>query len=305
MQKSLEGDRMMKGPIKLLKSVWNRVFYYCAPAKVYLNKRFKATFNRNINWKNPSTYNEKLQWLKVYYRDPLLTRLVDKYEVRQFIAEKIGSQYLIPLLGVWDRVEDIDFDKLPNQFVLKCTHDSGSVVICKDREKFDIKKAKDKLGRGLKRNFYYNHREWPYKNIKSRIIAEAYMEDESGYELKDYKFFAFNGKVKALFVAQDRLRIGEEVKFDFFDEEFNHLPIKHGHDNAAVPAAKPEKYEEMVRLAEVLAGNFPHVRVDFYNIKGRIYFGELTFYHHSGFVPFQPAEWDKIFGDWLILPQKR
>ena len=287
----------MKNPIRLMKGAYNKLFYRYAPAKMYLNKRFKVVFGRNINWKNPTTYNEKLQWLKVYNKNPLYTKLVDKYEVRQYISERIGEEYLIPLLGVWNKVEDIDFDKLPNQFVLKCTHDSGSIVVCTDKNSLDIQKAKEKLSKGMKRNFYYNHREWPYKNVKPRIIAEQYMVDESGYELKDYKFFCFDGKTKALFVAKDRNKEDTEVKFDFFDEEFNRLPIKHGHENSDTPILKPINYEEMRRLAEKLSVGFPHVRVDFYNINEKIYFGELTFYHHSGFVPFEPSEWDYVFGD--------
>ena len=205
---------------------------------------------------------------------------------------------------MWDNFDDIDFDKLPDQFVLKCTHDSGGLVICRDKNKLDKDEAKKKIEKSLERNYYLSGREWPYKNVKRRIIAEKYMVDESGYELKDYKFFCFNGKVKSLFIARDRSKQGEETKFDFFDENFNHLPFTNGHPNSEQSYFKPGKFDEMKQLAEILSKEIPHVRVDFYNINGQIYFGELTFYHWSGMVPFVPEEWDYTFGNWIDLPKK-
>lgn len=295
----------MRTPIQLVKAVYERLYYYCAPDKIYLNKKFKQVFRRNINWTNPTTYNEKLQWLKIYDRNPLYTKLVDKYEVRQYVAEKIGEEYLIPCLGVWDKYEDIDFSQLPNEFVLKCTHDSGSVVICKDKESFDFDEARKKISNGLKRNFYYNAREWPYKNVKPRIIAEQYMEDLSTSQLKDYKFFVFDGEVKALFIASDRGKQNEEVKFDFYDEKFNWMDMRHGHPNSVEKSDKPGCFEEMKSLAVKLASDFPQARVDFYACNGKILFGEITFFHHSGFVPFEPAIWDDTFGAWIELPSRR
>lgn len=274
------------------------------PDKTYLDIRYRLTFHRPINWTNPQTYNEKLQWMKVYDRDPLYTKLVDKYEVRSYIADKLGEEYLIPCLGVWDRFDDIDFSKLPDQLVLKCTHDSGSVLIIRDKNNFNKEEAKKHFSACLKRDSYHGGREWAYKDVKPRIIAEAFMIDDSGIGLKDYKFFCFNGEMKSMFIATDRGVVGTDVKFDFFDKDFNHLPFRHGHENAKVIPSKPEGYEEMIEVAERLSKGLRHVRVDLYNINGRIYFGELTFYHHCGFVPFDPEDWDYTFGSWLSTERR-
>ena len=272
------------------------------PDKAWIQLKYKMFFGRFCGLNNPQTYNEKLQWLKLYNRKPEYTQMVDKYEVKKYISDLIGEEYIIPTLGIWDRFEDIDFDKLPNQFVLKCTHDSGGLVICQDKSKLDIVAARKKINKSLNRNYYYMHREWPYKDVKPRIIAEQYMVDESGYELKDYKFFCFDGEVKALFIATDRCVEGEETKFDFFDADFNHLPFTNGHPNANREIKKPLSFDEMKALASKLSNGFPHLRVDFYDINGKIYFGELTFYHWSGLTPFVPEEWDYTFGSWIKLP---
>ena len=273
--------------------------------KVFLKCSYKIRLGKKLNLKKPQTYNEKLQWLKLYDRNPLYSTMVDKYDVKKYVSDIIGEEYIIPTLAVWDRVEDIDFNSLPEQFVLKCTHDSGGLVICKDKSKLNIKKAIEKLKKSMRRNYFYNSREWPYKPLKPRIIAEQYMEDESGYELKDYKFFCFDGEVKALFIATDRGVEGEETKFDFFDENFNHLPIKNGHDNATREFVCPNGFEKMKELASRLSKGIPQLRVDFYNINGKIYFGELTFFHWGGLKPFEPEEWDYTFGSYIKLPEKR
>lgn len=272
------------------------------PDKLYISLVYYKHFHRFPNLKNPQTFNEKLQWLKLHDRNPAYTQLVDKYAVKQYIADTIGSEYVIPTLGIWDRAEDISFDQLPEQFVLKCTHDSGSVAICKNKAQFDKTTAIKMLNHGLKRNGYWYGREWPYKNVKPRVIAEAYMEDSETEELRDYKFFCFNGKVKLLFVATDRQKAVAETKFDFFDTNFHHLNIKNGHPNADTVPAKPKKLEKMITLAETLSRDIPHVRVDFYEVNGRIYFGELTFSHWSGMVPFEPNSWDELLGSWIHLP---
>lgn len=269
--------------------------------KKYLKILFRYLMKKECDFDNPQTYNEKLQWLKVYDRKPLYTQLVDKYEVRKFVTERIGEEYLIPCLGVWDHFNEIDFDKLPDQFVLKCTHDSGGLVICKEKNKLDKAKAKKKIDHCLRRNYFPNHREWPYKDVKPRIIAEQYTVDESGYELRDYKFFCFDGEPKAMFIAKDR---GIDTKFDFFDTDFHHLPFTNGHPNADTEIKKPVNYEEMLRIAGILSKGIPHVRVDLYNVNGKILFGEMTFFHWSGLVPFKPEKWDYIFGSWIKLPEK-
>lgn len=278
--------------------------YRLLPDKQYLKLAYWARMGKKLNLKNPKSFTEKLQWLKLNDRRPIYTVMVDKYEVKKYVADIIGEEYIIPTLGVWDKFEDIDFDKLPNQFVLKCTHDSGGLVICKDKSKLDLQSARKKINKSLKNNYYFYNREWPYKNVKPRIIAEQYMVDESGYELKDYKFFCFNGVPKALFVATDRANPNEETKFDFFDVDFNHLPFTNGHPNSTHKISKPHCFSDMKSLAASLSKGIPQIRVDLYNINGKIYFGELTLFHWSGMVPFVPEEWDYKFGEWITLPNQ-
>ena len=272
------------------------------PDEPYLKILFLWENGYKLNLVNPKTFNEKLQWLKLNDKNPTYTKMVDKYEAKDFVAGIIGDSYIIPTLAIYNNIDEIDFDALPNQFVLKCTHDSGGIVICKDKPHLNVKEAKDLLSRGLKKNYYLQNREWPYKNVKPRLIAEQYMEDETG-ELRDFKFFCFDGEVKALFIASDRTK-DVETKFDFFDENFNHLPFTNGHPNADVPPTKPVCFEEMKKLAAKLSKGIPHVRVDFYEIRGKVYFGEMTFFHWSGMRPFSPYEWDLTFGDWIKLPNK-
>lgn len=273
------------------------------PDEKYLKAMFAAAIGKNLDLENPKTFNEKLQWLKLYDRRPEYTMMVDKYRVREYIASELGEEYLIPLLGVWDNPDEIDFDALPNQFVLKCNHNSGlGMCICKDKMKLDIVTAKAELRKALARNYYLSFREWPYKDVPRKIICEKYMVDESGYELRDYKFFVFDGKVKALFIATDRSAVTDTC-FDFFDRDFNHLPFINGHPNAAKNISKPENFEEMISLAEKLGDGIPQTRIDLYNIRGKIYFGEITFFHWSGLVPFEPEEWDYTFGNWITLPK--
>lgn len=277
-------------------------FFNWMSDKCYLRICFRIRMGKQLNLNPPKTFNEKIQWLKLYDRNPLYTKLVDKYEVKEIVANRIGKQYIIPTLGVWNKLEDIDFDQLPTQFVLKCTHDSGGLVICKDKSLFDFSQANKIISSSLKRKYYWKNREWPYKDVKPRIIAEPYLEDNTTKELRDYKFFCFDGEVKALFVATERGSTSE-TKFDFFDENYMHLPFTNGHPNADVPPKKPEHFEEMKDLASKLSQGIPHVRVDLYECNGRVYFGEMTFSHWSGLMPFSPEEWDYKFGSWIKLPQ--
>ena len=270
----------------------------------FLKREYRYNHDRELALECPQTYTEKLQWLKLYDHRPEYTTMVDKYAVKQYVAEKIGAEYVIPLLGVWDRVEDIDFDALPDRFVLKTTHDSGGILVCKDKRKLDIPAVRKKLKPFLNRNYYARNREWPYKNVPHRVIAEAYMEDTSTGELRDYKFFTFGGEPKVLYIAQGRGR-GEPTVADFFDMDFNHLPFTIDHDMAPVPPEKPRCLEEMKRLAAILSQGTPQLRVDFYEVDGKVYFGEMTFFHCSGMEAFHPAEWDRKFGDWVELPEKR
>lgn len=267
--------------------------------ELYIKLRFFSGMRKFPDLKHPRTYNEKLQWLKLNDKHKEYTQLVDKYAVKEYLENRDWGGRIIPTLGVWDRFDDIDFAKLPDQFVLKTTHDSGGIVIVKDKDKMDMGKAREKLEKSLKRKYFLMSREYPYKDVKPRIIAEKFMVDESGTELKDYKFFCFNGEVKFLFVATDR---PFDTRFDFFDADFNHLPFKQGHPWAKKEIKKPANFEEMKQAAAALSKGMPHVRVDLYNINGEIYFGELTFFHFSGVVPFEPAEWDEKIGEYLKLP---
>lgn len=279
----------------------------CMPDSLVLKRDFFQRMGRPLNLDNPESFNEKLQWLKLYNRNPLYTTLVDKYAVKKWVSEKIGEKYVIPTLGVWDKFDDIDFDKLPNQFVLKCTHDSGGLVICKDKTKFDIEAARNKLNSSLKRNYYYSVREWPYKNVPPRIIAEKYMEDSHDAELRDYKFYTFNGEPKFLLLATNRQSKETPLCFDYYDMEFNHLPLtNHWHpNNITNPPHQPQNFSEMKKLCRILAVNIPHVRVDFYEVNGLIYFGEMTFFDMGGFLKIHPDSWEREWGDLIRLPNKR
>ena len=272
-------------------------------SKNYIKTYFHISMGFEPNLDNPNSFSEKLQWLKLYDHNPVYTIMVDKYAVKKYVGNIIGEKYIVPLIGKWDKVEDVEWEKLPQRFVIKCNHDSGGLVICKDKSKFDVKAAKKKLSKSLKRNLYYGTREWPYKDVKPCIIAEEYLEDEFG-ELRDYKLFCFDGVAKALFIATDRQKEGVETKFDFFDMEGNHLPFTNGHPNANPTPPIPRSINEMKFIAEKLSKGIPHVRVDFYEVNGQVFFGELTFYHWGGIMPFNPREWDYTFGSWLKLPKK-
>ena len=280
-------------------------FYKYISDEKYLKKTFKKAMKKELDLNSPKTFNEKLQWLKLNDREDIYTTMVDKYEVKKYVADIIGEEYIIPTLGVWDKFDDIDFDKLPNQFVLKCTHDSGGIYICKDKSKMNRKKIRTKFKLIMKRNFYYRFREWPYKNVKPRIIAEKYMVDESGYDLKDYKIFCFNGIADMILVCKDR-NTKKGLTEDFFDTNWNHLNMKRpNHDNSKDKITKPVVLDKMLELSKLLANNLPFVRIDFYNISGKLYFGEFTFYPGGGMVPFVPNKWDYELGTKLILPIKR
>lgn len=272
--------------------------------RMYLKIMFKLALNKKLNISNPQTFNEKLQWLKLYDRKPLYTTIVDKYEVKEYIANIIGQEYIIPTLGIWYSVEEIELDKLPNQFVLKCTHDSGSIVICKDKSKLDFEATKKKLKKGLDRNLFWYGREWPYKDVKPRIIAEAYMEDFNAHELIDYKFMCFNGVVKCSFTCSERFT-ESGLKVTFFDKDWNVMPFERHYPASKNPPKKPINYSKMLRFSKELSKGIPFVRVDFYEINGKLYFGELTLYPGCGFEEFTPEEWDYKLGSWLKLPEKK
>lgn len=296
---------IIKNPALLFLTLGHREWFNWMSDKTYIKIAYWARMHKRLNLENPQTFSEKLQWMKLYDRNPLYTKLVDKYEVKPIVERIIGSEYIISTLGIWERFDDIDFDKLPNQFVLKCTHDSGGIVVCKDKSKFNLETTRTKINRCLSHSFFWGMREWPYKNVPPRIIAEKYMEDTKTAELRDYKFFCFDGEPKALFIASNRMAKDEETKFDFFDMEFKHLPFRNGHPNATVLPEKPVCFEEMKKLAAKLSKGFPQVRIDFYEVDGKTYFGEMTFFHWSGMTPFEPEEWDYKFGSWIKLPTEQ
>lgn len=273
------------------------------PDKAFLKLRYRAAMGRKLHLKNPETFNEKLQWLKLYDRDPRYTVLVDKFACREEIGQLIGQKHLIPLLGVWDRAQDIDFEQLPDQFVLKCNHDSASVVICRDKETFDREAARKKLAAKLKKNLFQWGREWPYKNVQPRIICEKYLTND-GNPPADYKIHCFGGQPKFILVCADRFSDGGLTE-DFYTPDWEHMEVKRPHlSNAVVLQPKPEELSEMLAMAEKLAENIPFVRVDFYVVDGHIYFSEMTFFPACGFTAFQPDSYDTLFGQWIPLPER-
>ena len=273
------------------------------PAKWYLLMRYYERFHYMMDFKNPIRFNEKLQWLKIYNRKPEYTMWVDKFSVRKYISNKLGEEYLIPLVGgPWNSVEEIDFAQLPQQFVLKCTHDSASTIICTDKNKFDIVDACSKLRKCLKYNFYWYGREWPYKNVKPQIIAEQYMVDESGTELKDYKIFCFSGEPKLIQVNLGRFAETGPIN-NIYDCNWKYMPIKcHYPTNPHIKIEKPQELSKMLDFARILSKDQPFLRVDFYSINEKIYFGELTFFPASGFSDYEPDEWNDRLGSWVKLP---
>ncbi len=242
----------------------------------------------------PKTYTQKIQWLKLHNTNPQYSKMVDKYEVREIIKKELGGEYLIPLLGVWNQFDEIDFEKLPNEFVLKTTHDSGNVIVCKNKASFDQKAARKKLTRALKTNYFYKSREYPYKNAIPRIIAEKYMRDETQAELTDYKFFCFHGEPKILQITQNR---NGKKEVGYFDMEFQPMPFYTGNLKPDYSQfCKSPCFEKMVEIAEKLSRGLVHVRIDLYCINDRVYFGEYTFHNAGGIVRFSPEEWNLVIG---------
>lgn len=269
---------------------------------LFLKTIYWLRFGKHLNLSEPVDYNEKLQWLKLYDHRPEYVTMVDKIAVKEFVADCIGPEYIIPTLGVWTKPEDIDWDVLPNEFVLKWNHDSGSIVICKNKKSFNREDALKKLSHGAKVNGFWYGREWPYKRVSPLILAEKFMEDDLTKELRDYKVFTFGGKAYMLLVATERQKAGVEVKFDFFDKKRNHLNLINDHANASIIPELPESFDEIMDLAERIAKGYPHLRVDFYEVNGRVYFGEITLYHGSGLMTFKPDWWNRTLGDLIKLP---
>lgn len=304
-------EKILFNKIKLALSSPKRIVIYALcriapilPDRLFLKILFRLRMGYRLRLDNPQTFSEKLQWLKLYNRKPEYTQMVDKYEVKEYVAKVIGQDYIIPTLGVWDRFEDIDFDKLPNKFVLKTTHGGGNtgVVICKDKSTFDIIGARRKLNRSMRMCIYRNFREWPYKNVKPRIIAEQFIENVKGGDLPDYKFFCFNGEPRYCQVIAGRGT--NTTTIDWYDKDWNHQPF---HEPKEYPFSeqghnKPNRLNKMWELATRLSQGQPFLRVDFYEVNDKIKFGELTFFPTSGMGGFSPEEWDYKFGSWIKLP---
>lgn len=271
------------------------------PDRIYLQIVYFKHFRRFINFNNPKTFNEKIQWLKLNYRNEEYTKLVDKYRVKQYITKLIGEEYVIPTLGVWNNVDDIDFKSLPEKFVLKCNNDSGGIVICKNKKDFDEAKAKSFLKERLKNNGYWYGREWPYKNVKPCIIAEKYMEDSISKDIKDYKFFCFNGSMEFFDIDIDRFI---EHRANYYDRNGNFLPFGKTYcpPDYTKKIEMPKNLDKMIELAETISHNTVLSRIDFYEIDGQVYFGEIIFYPGSGFSPFTDEKWDYKLGDMIDLP---
>lgn len=293
--------RAIKEPWRILSHRKLKWVTWLVPDSWYLKSYYRSFFNKKLDLANPTSYNEKLQWLKIHDRKAVYTEMVDKLAAKDYVAERIGEQYIIPVLQTGEKFEDINFDLLPDQFVIKCNHDSAGLAICTDKKTFDREAARQKITRCMKRNFYYSGREWGYKNIKPRIIVEKYMEDHTLHELRDYKFFTFGGVPKIVHIVSNRQNKDEETYGDFFDMDYGHLDLTMGHNNAPVPPVKPKNFEKMKEFAAKLSEGTRHLRVDFYEVDGQLYFGELTFFQDSGFADIQPPEWNDVLGSWIDL----
>lgn len=291
-------------PKSLILFVFTRYITHLIPEDtLYIEILYWLSTGKEINLKEPKSFQEKLQWIKLNIHKPEFTMMVDKYEAKKYVASIIGEDHIIPTIGVWDSADAIDFSLLPNQFVLKCTHDSGRVIICKDKRFFDSRWARKRLTNTLKTDYYKRSREFPYKNVRHRVIAEKYMEDENRNDLIDYKFFCFNGTARYCQVIQGRS--GKET-IDFYDREWTHqefVGLTPHVGFSPTPLLKPEAFPEMLRIADTLASKIdsPFVRIDQYVINGHVYFGEITFYPFMGFGTFRPKEWNLKFGGMIKL----
>lgn len=295
-------QRLLKSPVLLLVHLFkHKPFCYFLSDACWLKMMFFAYHHKKLDLTNPKSYNEKLQWLKLYDRKPEYRMMSDKFAVREYIAKEIGEEHLIPLLGVWNNVEDIDFNSLPNQFVLKCNHDSAGLLICKDKNKLDVEKAKQKLKRCLKRDYFWAGREDNYRVVNKKVIAEKYMTDGDKDELTDYKFFCFDGEPK--FIQVDTGRFSRHIR-NFYDISWNFIDVQNGCPNDKTHIiSPPSKLEQMLEYSRKLARGLVHVRVDLYEMSNEIYFGELTFHHGGGEMDVTPESYDYEWGSYLHLPK--
>ena len=313
-------SRVLKNPWLIMKFLANRGVLNWLSDKVYLKIMVRATTGKKLHLNNPQTFNEKLQWLKLYDRNPLYTIMVDKVKAKEYVAKKIGEQYIIPTLGVWKSADDIDFDSLPDRFVIKCNHNSGKgMYICRDKSRMNVNEVRKGLSEGLREDYYKHGREWPYRDVPRRILAEQYMESEKPSfvnsdveekvsrvgDLRDYKFYCFNGEPKLCQVISDR---AVDEKIDFYDMNWNRIVglvglvgLTDGVHNSNQDMPCPYSFKDMLHCARILSKDIPFSRIDFYDINGRAYWGEITFFPASGFGVFRPDEWNNKIGEWLFI----
>ena len=268
--------------------------------RYFIKVFWRQMMGYSLDLEHPMTFNEKIQWMKLNDHNPRYPDLIDKLKVKEWVKEIIGVQYIIPTLAVYDTPNGITLEDLPDQFVLKCNHDSGGIVICKDKSAFDLDKAKQILWKSFNRNFYEEYREWPYSMIEKKVFAESYIIDSKSQDLPDYKLFTFGGVPHYMFIATGR-QSGEEVHFDFFDMDLNRLKVKNVHPNNPGEVLPPKTFGIMKELAAKLSAEFKQVRIDFYEADGACYFGEMTFFHGAGFMPFEPFSFDKEMGELWVL----
>lgn len=287
-------------PNYLLEYLWKKVGRFL-PNEPYLRVLFRIKMGYWMDFNNPKTFCEKLQWLKLHDHNPLYHKIVDKYEVKKYVADLIGDEHIVKLYGVWNSIDEVDFDSLPNSFVLKHTGDSGGLVVCKNKKALDWEAAKQKMKfNPSSKNYYLSNREWAYKDVRPRIIAEEYIDSLGKPESIEYKITCINGKVKMITVCSGIAHVEYEKRFnDHFDREGNRLPFYVNYKPAGLNLPKKEITDELIRLSEILSKDMPQVRVDWYIHKGKIYFGEMTFYTWAGFMHYVPSEYDRIMGDWL------
>lgn len=286
-------------PKETLVYMMNKNFFFFIPDKIYLKWKYKLIIGKKLDLDNPKLLSEKLQWLKLYNRKNIYTQMVDKYEARDYIKNRVDEKYLIPVIGVYDNFDDINFDKLPSKFVMKCTHDSGGLVICKNKNNLNIAAARKKINKCLKRKYFYVHREWPYKNVKPRIVIEKLLENKNKEDLIEYNFFCFDGKPKIISVCH-----GDKEKNrynDFYDINFKKLQLKCIYNTSDKIFEKPNKLKEMINIAVLLSKDIPCLRVDLYLCNNKIYVGELTFSHFAGFTQFEPQKYETILGNYIKI----
>jgi len=297
--------KIVKHPIRSFKNFLKR-FYFCflsskiVSDKISIKAKYKAVFHKKLDLENPQTFNEKLNWMKLYYRFPTLTNLVDKHEVKLIVSNLIGADFVIPEIGVYDNWGDVNFDKIAEPFVIKTTHSSGVIVLVNDKSAINWRSIKKKIKKSLRHNYFYRNREWPYKDIKPRILIEKLIKDPVEVNLPVFKFFCFSGEPFIVQTIKNDKTSYETI--DYFDMGWNRLELSQNFANSDIPLPKPSNFEEMKRIAKKLAGTHPFIRVDLYSVGGKIYFSEYTFFSDAGYTKFHPENWDLLLGEKIILP---